>query len=298
MKKELITERNPKSPIAEVFRTLRTNIQFMNAKKSIESLLITSPMPGEGKTWIASNLAITFAQAGKKVALVDADMRKGKLHKMFQLDLVPGLSNYLCGVDESGKLSNEDKNNILKYVRQTEVENLFVIPAGNFPPNPSELLTSDLTSQMLESLKDYFDIVLIDGTPSLLVSDAIILSRLVDTTIIVTAYKTTKKDNLEKIKRAIENVGGKIAGVVINKKEVNVDKYESTYYYSSSMSKSERRDIREIVEENTDYKDIYTSNNSLNIETSENVSKEKADDILKKLDDYLKNNSDNNGFQG
>ena len=170
MKRELITERNPKSPIAEVFRTLRTNIQFMNAKKTIETLLITSPMPGEGKTWIASNLAITFAQAGKRVVIVDADMRKGKIHKMFQIDAVPGLSNYLLGVDETGSINKYEENSILKYVRQTELENLFVIPAGNFPPNPSELLASDLTIKMLDNLKEFFDIVIIDGTPSLLVS--------------------------------------------------------------------------------------------------------------------------------
>ena len=91
MKKELIVQRSPKSPIAEVFRTLRTNIQFMNSKKTLKTLLFTSTMPGEGKSWISSNLAITFAQAGKKVILIDADMRKGRLHNMFQTDKVPGL---------------------------------------------------------------------------------------------------------------------------------------------------------------------------------------------------------------
>jgi len=270
MKKELIVQRSPKSPVAEVFRTLRTNIQFMNSKKTLKTLLITSTMPGEGKTWVASNLAITFAQAGKKVVIVDADMRKGRLHKMFQVDVIPGLSNYLSGINETGKVENDD---ILKYVRTTEVENLYVVPSGNVPPNPSELLASEATTNMLERLKEIFDIVILDGTPSLLVTDAIILSRDVDSTIIVTAHRTTKKDSLQKVKKAIENVGGKIAGVVINKIPVNIEKYESTYYYSSSGAREEKS--------TTDFK----------AEVSDDVSKEKSDQIMKQLNDFFKNNN-------
>lgn len=266
MRRELIVQRTPKSPIAEVFRTLRTNIQFMNSQKQLNTLLITSTMPGEGKTWVASNLAITFAQAGKKVALIDCDMRKGRLHKMFQIDPVPGLSNYLSGIGETGRVENDD---ILKYIRKNEVENLYVITAGNVPPNPSELLASDLTNNMLERLKETFDIVILDGTPCMLVTDSVILSRIVDTTIIVTAHKVTKKDSLQKVKKAIENVGGKIAGVVLNKIPVNIDKYESTYYYSST-SMNEEKNIRN-----------YT------IEKSENVSKEKTDEIMQQIDNYL-----------
>ena len=103
MKKELIAQRSPKSPIAETFRTLRTNIQFMNSQKDLKTILVTSTMPGEGKSWISSNLAITFAQAGKKVVIIDADMRKGRLGTMFSMPSTPGLSNYLSGIDERGK---------------------------------------------------------------------------------------------------------------------------------------------------------------------------------------------------
>ena len=274
MKKELIVQRSPKSPIAEVFRTLRTNIQFMNSQKSLKTLLITSTMPGEGKSWVSSNLAITFAQAGKKVVIVDADMRKGRLHKLFQTDIVPGLSNYLSGIDESGKVEQAD---ILKYVRQTEVENLYLIPAGNVPPNPSELLASELTDSMLERLKEVFDIVILDGTPSLLVTDSIILSRIVDTTIIVTSHKFTKKDGLQKVKKAIENVGGKIAGVVINKIPVNVAKYESTYYYSSTAMNSTGSRQELPKKQATDYK----------FENSSEISNEKKYEIESQLNDFL-----------
>ncbi len=233
MKKELIVQRSPKSPIAEEFRTLRTNIQFMNSQKSLNTLLITSTMPGEGKTWVSSNLAITFAQAGKKVVLIDTDMRKGRIHKLFQVNAIPGLSNFLSGIDETNKGEKED---IYKYVRRTEINNLYIITSGNVPPNPSELLASEKTVNMLEKLKEAFDIIILDGTPSLLVTDSIILSRIADSTIIVTAHKQTKKDSLQKVKKSIENVGGKIAGVVFNKIPVNVAKYESTYYYSSTSS--------------------------------------------------------------
>lgn len=275
MKKELIVQRSPKSPIAEVFRTLRTNIQFMNSKKSLKTLLFTSTMPGEGKSWISSNLAITFAQAGKKVILIDTDMRKGRLHNMFQTDRAPGLSNYLSGID----LLEDNKNDIAKYIRRTEIDNLFLIPAGNIPPNPSELLASELTIQMLERLKKVFDIVILDGTPSLLVTDAVILSRLVDTTIIVTSHKFTKKDNLQKVKKSIENVGGNIAGVVINKIPVNVSKYESTYYYSSTSCKAKASDILERP---------MNTMKTYKYESDGNISDEKSKEIISELDNFLR----------
>ena len=174
MKRELIVQRTPKSPVAEVFRTLRTNIQFMNSKKDLKTLLVTSTMPGEGKSWVAANLAITFAQAGKKVLIIDADMRKGRQHVMFSIENKIGLSNFLSGIDEMGRNENLD---ILKYVRATEIQNLFLIPAGNVPPNPSELLASETTINMIEKLKDVFDFIIFDGTPSLLVTDALIVAR-------------------------------------------------------------------------------------------------------------------------
>ena len=236
MKRELLTYRNPKSPISETFRTLRTNIQFMNAKKNLKSILVTSTMPGEGKSWISSNLATTFAQAGKKVILVDADMRKGTQHKIFTVESKPGLSNYLLNVSEN---NTED---ILPYIKRTDVDNLYLITCGNVPPNPSELLISEGMINMVEKLKENFDIVIFDGTPGIIVTDAIIVSRLVDTTIIVTSYNETKKENLQKIKKDLENVGASIAGVVINKIPVNEKKYEDSYYYGNKTNNHKTHD--------------------------------------------------------
>ena len=118
--KELIVQKDPKSPVSEVFRTLRTNIQFMNANKKLKTLLITSTFPSEGKSWVASNLAVTFAQAGKRVLLVDADMRKGRQHEIFEVNNNNGLSNYLIMTTK-----NDSLNSIGDYIQTTLIDNLY-----------------------------------------------------------------------------------------------------------------------------------------------------------------------------
>lgn len=228
MRKELIVHRNPKSPNSEIFRTLRTNIQFMNTNKKLKTLLVTSTFPGEGKSWIASNLAVTFAQAGKKVVVIDADMRKGRQYSIFGVAPKPGLSNYLAEAEiyDDGKSSK----NAGDYLQETEIENLYVIAAGNVPPNPSELLVSHQMIKLLDDLKELCDLVIIDGTPCELVADSIILSRIVDSSIIIAAHKITKKDALERVIKNIQNVNGKLAGVVINRVPTSKG-YGSRYYY-------------------------------------------------------------------
>ena len=270
MKKELIVQKNPKSPIAEMFRTLRTNIQFMNSKKNLKTILVTSTMPGEGKSWVSSNLAITFAQSKKRVCLVDADMRKGRLAQLFQTDKKPGLSNYLSGIDSQG--TRED-DGILKYIKPTDINNLFLIPSGNVPPNPAELLGTEETIKMIDKLKEIFDIIILDGTPGLLVTDAMILSRIADTTLLVASYNSTKKEDLVKVKRNIENVGGTIAGVVLNKIPVKAKEYNSSYYYGNNATSQNKH--RRIEKE-----DISSRNN---------ISQEKKEEILSQLNQYIEN---------
>lgn len=265
MKREVITFKEPKSPISEVFRTLRTNIQFMNTKKGLKSILITSTSPSEGKSWISANLAVTFAQAGKKVILVDGDMRKGRQFSVFGVPPTPGLSNYLSGINSDGEDSNP---NILAYIKETELKNLYIIPAGNIPPNPSELLVSEQMLEGMKSLEEVFDLIIFDGTPSNLVTDAVIISRYVDTTIIVTSYKETKIDGLEKIKRDIENVGGKIAGVVINKMPITQKEYYYSYYYGSTAPSTRKKLLKK-------------KNMQLEIERKKGETKAKAQDVLK-----------------
>lgn len=231
MKKELVTHLAPKSPVSETFRTLRTNIQFMNSNIKLKTLLVTSTVPGEGKSWVTSNLAVTFAQAGKKVVLIDADMRKGRLYSIFKVQPRPGLSNYLSKYsDESNHLDLND------YVVPTEVENLYIMSAGNVPPNPSELLVTRQMRNLLEELKRKVDLIIIDGTPCKLVTDSIILSRMVDSTMIVSAHNETRKDDLERVVRDIKNVGGRVIGVVYNKLPITSRKYTKAYYYYSNSS--------------------------------------------------------------
>lgn len=240
IKKELVAHKDPKSPVSETFRTLRTNIQFMNTNKRLKTLLVTSTMPGEGKSWVASNLAVTFAQAGRRVILIDADMRKGRVYSIFGVTPRPGLSNYLSGVGE-----NDERNDLGNYLRKTEIPNLYVMPAGNIPPNPSELLVTHQMRNLLEELKRECDIVIIDGTPSKLVTDAVILSRFTDSTIVVTAHNQTKKDDLAQVVKDIKNVGGHVAGVVYNKIPIASKKYNETYYYASTSQKIKTREDME-----------------------------------------------------
>ncbi len=239
MKKELIAHKDPKSPISEVFRTLRTNIQFMNTSKKMKTLLVTSTSPGEGKSWVSSNLAVTFAQAGKRVILVDADMRKGRQYTIFGVLPKPGLSNYLSGINEYD--NQEDPKDIEEYIQKTEVANLCLMSAGNIPPNPAELLMSARMIKLIEELKELSDIIIIDGTPCDLVTDSVILSRIVDSTVIVTAHESTKRDAMERVVTSIQRGGGKIAGVIINKIPISTKKYEQSYYYGSTNGRNAGR---------------------------------------------------------
>ena len=269
MKKELIAITDPKSAVSEMFKTLRTNIQFMNSDKELKTLLVSSTLPGEGKSWTAANLSVSFAQAGKKVLLVDADMRKGRQFNIFGVSPTPGLSNYLSGVVDGDKneMSFED------FVQETEIENLYIMTAGNVPPNPAELLVSEKMLELNQIVKEKFDITIFDGTPSLLVTDAPILARIVDSTIIVTAHNETKIDNVAKVKKAIENIGGKVAGVVVNKIPLAAAKYENTYYYGQYYGSTtalavndnkSRRDRRERKHKHINYMDSQTKHEESN----------------------------------
>ncbi len=275
MRKEVIAHKDPKSPISEVFRTLRTNIQFMNANKKMKTILVTSTFPGEGKSWVTSNLAVTFAQAGKKVVLIDADMRKGRQYAIFGVSPTPGLSNLLSRVTEN---ENEDKANIIgEYIQETEVENLYVISSGNIPPNPSELLVSTQMITLLDELKKLCDIIIIDGTPCELVTDSVILSRIVDSTVVVTAHKVTKKEALERVLKNIQNVGGNLAGVILNRIPISNKKYEEKYYYYGQEKFP------------TDNKKAKSKH--LDIKKQEDINKEKIMQILNK--DAIENNNMN-----
>lgn len=229
MQNEIITFTSPKASVSEVFRTLRTNVQFMTASNEHNSILFTSTQAGDGKSWIAANLAITFAQAGKKVILVDTDMRRGRQHNIFELSNNKGLSNYLI-------LSVKDSQDALgEYIQRTLIDNLYVITAGIVPPNPSELLTSTKMVNLIKTLEEMADIVIFDSTPSAMVTDALAISRYVGSTLIVASHKKTKMEVLKQIKKNIENVGGKVSGVILNRVPLSKREYGKSYYYESSI---------------------------------------------------------------
>lgn len=234
MKSEIVVVENPKSPEAEMFRNLRTNIQFMNADSDKKVMLVTSTIPGEGKSYVSANLAAAFAQLDKKVLIIDTDMRKGRQYSLFNLRPRPGLSNFLSGVVD--KDFTGEKDNIENYIQETEVENLYLISAGSVPPNPSELLVSQKMKNIIELLIESFDIIIFDAPPCLIVADALIMARLVDFNILVTAQNVTRIEDLNKAKAAIEKVGGKLAGVVLNKVQVTTKKYETSYYYGEKLA--------------------------------------------------------------
>ncbi len=221
-KNNIISLKEPKSQISEAFRTLRTNIQFTSMGANLKVILVTSSCMGEGKSTISANLATVFAQQGKKVLLIDADMRRGRQHDVFEVKAKCGLSNYLADVEW-----REDQ-----LFNKTNVENLFLLTSGNVPPNPSELLSSERMKTLVEQCKKSFDIVILDGPPCLVVADGLILARYADSTIIVSSYKETHKDELKNTKKAIENVGGKVAGIILNKMNVKPHSYSSYRYYS------------------------------------------------------------------
>ena len=221
MNNELIVANNPKSGVAEAVKTIRTNLLFSSIDEPVKSILMTSSLSGEGKSFICANLAIAFAQAGVKVLIVDCDLRRGRQHKIFNVDNELGLSNLL--------LDDVDKN-YKKYIKKTKYENIYVLPMGIVPPNPSELLASEKNRQLAKILKSKYDLVIYDGVPVGGLTDSIIMADLVDKIVIVSAYKVTPIEYLQNTKKALAQFENKIAGVILNKFPSSKDRYHSKYY--------------------------------------------------------------------
>ncbi len=216
-KNKLIVGDEKKSLIMS-FRDLRSNIQFINVNnKEKNTILVTSSKKLEGKTTVASNLAISFAKTGKKVILIDTNMNSSSIDKMFNLPNDLGLSNYLSGIDENGVEINERIN---KFIKDTPIKNLNIITSGTVPPNSSELLAMPKFEEMLKDLSVFYNVIILDGSPVLNETDALILARLANSTVIVSNYKKTKKDDLWHTKRDIQNVGGRIIGIIINRVKI------------------------------------------------------------------------------
>lgn len=221
MKDEIIVDKNPKSSVAEAIRIIRTNLEFSGVDKKVRSILVTSSVPGEGKSFISTNLATAFAQNGSKVLLMDCDMRKGRLHKIFGIENDKGLSNLL--------LENVEVR-FNSYIRRTRIENLYLLSKGVVPPNPSELLNSPKTKVLLRTLADKFDYIILDGTPVNGLTDSLILTKYVDKTVIVSSVNQTKTNELEFTKKSLMSVGADIAGIIVNRTNDIHGSYYGNYY--------------------------------------------------------------------
>lgn len=219
MNNELIVSIDPKSTTAEAFKTIRTNLQFSSVDEKVKSILITSSTPGEGKSFISSNLAIAFAQAGSKVLLIDCDLRRGRVHRVFDVDNEKGLSNLLI---------DNVKENYKDYIQKTSFKGLSVIPRGAIPPNPSELLGSSKAKELAKLVAKGYDMVIYDGVPLMGLADSVLMADLVDKIVLVSTYKQTRLEELENSKRVLEIFEGKLAGVIFNK----LPQRKSRYYYS------------------------------------------------------------------
>ena len=220
IQRTLITREDPRSPISEAYRSLRTSMLYTETDKKIKSILVSSAGPGEGKTTTVANMAITYANLGKKTLLIDTDLRRPVIHKVLNINKEPGITNYLAGhVDDFSSL-----------VQKTGIENLYAVTSGVIPPNPSELLGSEKMNKLIESLEHKWDILLFDSPPLVAVTDATMVSKSIDKIIIVVKVGQTDKRAFEHTIQNLRNVNAPIGGVVLNAVSQK-NSYGSYYYY-------------------------------------------------------------------
>jgi succinoglycan biosynthesis transport protein ExoP len=236
---ELITYGHPKSMLSEAYRSIRTSILLSSPEKPPKMIAVTSPNPGEGKTTTVTNTAIALSQTGAQVLIIDADMRKPRVHKIFNHENGTGLSTFLSG--------HGDLESIIK---KSEVPNLFYIPVGPIPPNPSELLGSNLFKKMLETLEARFDHILVDSPPVLGFADAIVLSSSVNGVILTVLGGKTPRWALQRAKEALQQTNTKILGVVINRVDIRRSDYGYYYHYHSYYGEEgKKKEIPYVSEE-------------------------------------------------
>lgn len=216
--KTLVTRDQPKSPISEQYRTLRTNLQFSSVDHELSTMVVTSTTQSEGKSLTAANLAIAFAQQGKKVMLVDADMRRPTSHYTFRISNTFGLSNLLVG-----------DHTLEQLVHDVNVDNLDVLTCGPIPPNPSELLASNRMRELIGIAKQNYDLVIFDTPPVLAVTDPQILANETDGVLLVVRSKKTEKDAAKRAKELLDQANANLLGAVLNDKDTKDSNY--LYYY-------------------------------------------------------------------
>lgn len=221
--RKLITKIDPRSPATEQYKTIRSNIQFAAIDRDIHSIMVTSSNPGEGKSTTVANLAVVFAQQGKKVLLVDTDLRKPVIHSIFNMNNNIGLTNVLT-----------KRKSLADAVKPTHQANLFILPSGPIPPNPAELLSSSAMKKMYELALGKYDLVIFDTPPLLAVTDAQIVSDFCDGTILVVSSEKTKVEEVDKGLELLKRANANMLGVVLNNKKVT-NKNHYYYYYGTNQ---------------------------------------------------------------
>jgi non-specific protein-tyrosine kinase len=229
---KVVAALQPRSPISEAYRALRTNIQFSTIDKPLKTILVTSANPLEGKTTTVANLGVVMAQAGLSVIVVDSDLRRPDLHKFFSVDNKQGLTDALL----------QSTPNLDGYLQGTAIENLQVLTSGPLPPNPSELLGSQRMKSLIEQLKGKADVLLFDSPPVLAVTDAAVLANQVDGVLLVVDAGATRREAASRARETIAKVGASLLGVALNKLSAKgAGGYYYYYYYSSEGEGKERR---------------------------------------------------------
>jgi succinoglycan biosynthesis transport protein ExoP len=229
---DVVVVKHPLRPIAEAFRDLRTSIQFTNLDEPPRTLLVTSPQPTDGKSFTAANLAAVTAQGGKSVILVDADLRHPTLHHLFDLPLEPGLTEALLAIEDRPRA-----------VRQTGVERMRVVSVGSRAPDSTELLASQTFKRFIAELREQADVVILDSPPVLAVSDAAVLSTLVDGIVLVMDSGKTRIPAAVQAAERIASVGGVLLGVVLNRVKARSGGYYYYYYYHDYTPDGRRRGL-------------------------------------------------------
>ena len=217
---DLVVHARPKSPAAECLRAIRTNLVFMSPDKPLRTILVTSSSPQEGKSTAAAALAEVMADGGNRVLLLDADMRRPRIHRIFDVPNISGLSSLVVG-----------EGTIHETVKVTAVPNLWVLPCGPVPPNPAELLHTEAFATLLRELAKSYDRIIIDSPPVGVVSDAVVMSAQVDGTVMVIRAKVTSRDAARQSVRKIQNVNARVLGAVLNDLDLESQKYGQYYYY-------------------------------------------------------------------
>lgn len=235
---QLIALARPRDPITEAYRILRTGVQFSNVDKPSRNILVTSSNPGEGKSTTAANLALVMAQAGHRVVLIDADWRRPVVHKLFGLNASEGITMIFAGAQRRGKQFLREQ--LERIIQPTTQRNLDVIASGPIPPNPSELLSSNLLRETIELIHERYDYVIFDSPPVLSVTDSIMLSAWMDDVLLaVYANKTRRADLLQTIAR-LREVNAHLVGVVVNR-VANVGNASYDYYSRPVSAENETR---------------------------------------------------------